>query len=342
MAEDAKITLYDVKHCGLYGGRGGQPLAATLSEVFPALAEWSRGKELTETKTYTPAPDSNLLPAYLLQLVELRGCWLVSIWNEVPATEGGVASVPGRAVVGQATANLTRVRPGDIPGFPTYFWVDVAAGTVASVKFNHLLGGMNQFNRYLSSFIEIAPNWCVFADPPPTDGSIQIEGYRVAGNDEPQNLFARFNATLVTNKGPVDEFRQRVRDITKIHRKVELSMHRREQIAMFQKLLRATGMRHLPERQERVRLNYEVAVSITLDQLNEIIEEHNADNYISQWEDVGLQFKGESTPKWLSRAIARSDFALDVRCDDAGLVNAQQLAEELLRHRGAINSLRRQ
>lgn len=338
MVETAKITLYNVKRCGYYTGRGTQPLFGDLTQVLPALQRWVEGKQLAATKTYEPAEDSPLLPAYLMGMDSFRGSYLLTLWNQVPDTDGQMPSVSADSQVGHAEVHMNEIEPGSIPGFASYFWIDPQAGTVASVKFHHLLGGVHQFNHYLQGYMRSSSPWCVYEDPA-GDEDLRLVGYRAAAADDPQDLFPRFQATMVTKRGPRQELLDNVSNITKVHRKTVLKLNRPEPVAVFQRLLRLAGLSGVPAHRDQVKLAYEMPVQLTRDELEEIIDSHDAEDFTSDWEDVGLQLRGEANVKWLNRAIARDDFDLDVERDNAEVVNGPSLARELWRNRAAISGL---
>jgi hypothetical protein len=58
------------------------------------MALWSTGRELINTKLFEADGDGDAMPAYLMDLREHKGTWLMTLWNEVNrATDGSIASV---------------------------------------------------------------------------------------------------------------------------------------------------------------------------------------------------------------------------------------------------------
>jgi hypothetical protein len=82
---------------------------------------------LDQTCTYEPSELSERIAyrtfCYDLTSEEDNESFLLTTWNELPSSQGKIASVNGSAPVGDAEVSLTGIPEGNIPGYATYFWL---------------------------------------------------------------------------------------------------------------------------------------------------------------------------------------------------------------------------
>lgn len=337
MAETATATFYNVKRCGYYDGRSQSPEFGLLSEMLEGLRAWAIGKELAATKTYEPNGDAGVLPSYLMDIRPQGECWLLTFWNQVPSTQGKMPSVSGNSRVGNPQVYMNDIEPGSIPGFASYFWVDVEQQVIASIRFHHLMGGMAQLSEFIQGFLGFCSPWCAYQDIEAPDADLTVIGYRSAEEGaEIQDLIPRFNTSLVLKPGSRQFLRDNVTAIRKVHRRTVLQLNRVPEQTIWQSLLRVTGLSQPPQHKDQIKLKFEMPVSLTLAQLEEVIAEHDRTEYSTEWEDVGLQLTGDDKIHWLNKVMARESFDLDVVRDNLEVVNAASLAAELSRIRPAL------
>lgn len=338
-AEKARISIYDISKCGYYKWRGDDPEFGSIDEVVRDLSLWSKGKLLVATKTYEPEDYTELFPAYLLDVKEKNGNWLVKIWNETPASEGNVHSVVGTSSVGNPKVIANEIEKGSIPGFATYFWIVPKNNIFASVGFQHLITGQPAFQQYMKSYMEMFSKFVVHAKAPAPDIDIEILGYRQSNKDKPLNLHPRFQTALFSKPGDYEFLKKNVDKITRAVRKTKLQLNRNDDLKMWQQFLRWTQI-SVPKGKpaDFINLQYVVGANITENDLTNIIREYQ-DNQDRQWDDYGFKVKGDQKTHWLSHASARGEFELDVIKDNDEVFNTDSLLAALDKRKAAILKL---
>ena len=174
--EQAKISFYRVNKCGFYEWGAAAPAFGDLDDSLEQLHKWANGVELSQTKIANPAGKEGGMPVYLAGIEKHGDSWIFATWNEVPATEGGVASIAMNSVVGAPEVHINGIKPNSIPGYATYFWALPQLGVLASVRFNHKVSGQQEMRAYLERFLALESEYAVEGQN--EDGALSIVGYR--------------------------------------------------------------------------------------------------------------------------------------------------------------------
>lgn len=310
--ETASITFYSITQCGFYSWRGKSPLFGSTSKLLTEIAAWSKDKELQQTKLYEPKGD--LLPVYLLDITQHGNDWLVTMWNQVPSTEKGVASVMGSSKVGDADVVMNPVAKGSIPGFATYFWFLPNTESFASVRFSHLITAQKAMQEYMESFLEFASSHAVLERQEGPDLEVVLLGYKEnpAGSELPSlKIYPKFRTELVKNPGKHEYILKNIGQISRVERSMQLRLDQKEDLSMFQTILRFTHMHNPVNPPKQMRFKYRLATGVTKDEVQAIIDSWN-EGAEKQWDDYGFVLRGSSSIHWLSHSLARKDVALNI------------------------------
>lgn len=341
MSESAGICWFRVRKCGYFrSSRSAQPEFGGLIGTLTDLLQWSQGKQLAETQTLgqdAGEGEAEQLPVYLLDVRGRRDNWLITLWNQTPAVEGQVASVRRDAVVGRADVVMNDLAPGTVPGFATYFYVVPSLNAVAGIRFQHLAFGHLGMRRYLSGFVRQYTRHVVWSDAPGPEGGLEILGYAESPNDEPGHLIPYFKSEILKQGGERELLVRRARDVRRVVRRSLLQSGRRPDRALWQNLLHRVGLADPPAAPPTVRLEYDMSVRLEPAEMRTLAnqwDEESAD--AEDWEDIGFLLRGEQSPRWLSKSVARLKIDLEVARDSAEIVNPESLLAQLVRHRDAI------
>lgn len=335
MIEEAKITFFKVDKCGFYKSRSSTPDFGDLASTLANISTWGQGRDLGLTKTYEPDGDSELLPTYLLDIVQNRGDWVLALWNETPSNEAGVASVSASSPVGNAQVEITDLARGRIPGFATYFWFIPSRNIFATIRFQHLLAGQPAMQWYIKSFLTTQSKHA--AKRSNAAGEIEVLGYRHRSNEPTRtDVEPRFKTSMYRKPGDTPYLIQHVTEIRKVVRKMTIRPNMPESRDFWQHMLRAANLsapRHEPP---RVKIKYELDASLSETQLKALIADWER-SHDRTWDDYGFVLAGEAAnPYWLSRSIARQPFDLDITRLNDETVDVQSLLSELLSHKNEI------
>jgi hypothetical protein len=333
--EDVKITFYRVKQCGYYGYGADVPAFGRLEETLTEMAAWSNGIALSLTKILDPNDDE--LPVYLFGMRKVGNDWTFATWNEVPAHEGGVASVSRRSVVGQAQVHLNPINADDIPGYATYFWAVPDQNVIASVRFAYNISGQEGMRRYVERFLALESSHAVEGEQ---EGDLKVVGYCEAPGEPLVKVSPRFRTNAFAKAGHVRYILQNHARIRKVIRRGHLSVTNQAERTILQKTVqflrgRALNNQVLVNRSAYIELEY----TPSLEELNEMINSEADDPGTSAWDDMGFVMQGEPNKKyWLGRSLASDDFQLDVTrdADTGATVTLESLSEALTANRHAI------
>ncbi|MBH1566170.1 hypothetical protein I5U58_02045 [Stenotrophomonas maltophilia] len=321
------LRFYRVAHCGYY--KHGQPVPAIgdLDFFLEELREYAAGKNLEDTRV---EGGGDRLPAYLFDIKQHGSCWILTLWNEVPADEGAVASVPASSPVGAGTVLSNPVAANSIPGFPTYFLFIPEAELVAPVVYGDSVFGLPQFKQYAHQFLENSTSVVHFDE----DGEeAEVLGYEDGDGEVREELRARFEIQLKRNGTQEAAIIKKAASIRSIIRVAEMKTVTQPERARFQRFLDFWGMTAAPAA-KTVRIRQQIPVSVTKDQVKAMIDDLS-DDLVPKRNDIAFKFEKEAQPVWLSGSIASASYDLNVDKVD-GVFSAEDLAKAFSRKKGIL------
>lgn len=324
----ARIGFFKIKKCGYYRYGQQEPAFCQLAQLLQQISHWSNSLSLARTKTYQPS--EQLMPAYLYDLKHKDGDWLLTLWNETPASESGVPSVQADEPVGNATVHINEIAEGSIPGFPTYFWFIPEENVFANLRFQYDLGGHAHLQKYLTAFLERSSPHVAYAEKTAADVDAEILGYRENDEDEPFKFHPHFKSEVFTKSGQLDLLRSRVTDITRVRRRVTLQLQTAEDLEGWQWLWRKIKGKEKARQTDDVAVTYDLKSPVSGAEFDDIIETANVD-IENGWDDIGFDIKGLQSTQWLRKSYARDRIDVEVKWKNDEVVDGEALLEELLR-----------
>lgn len=334
--EEAKIAFYKISSCGYYPyGPRREADFGLLADTMQHVADWSRGRPLAHTRTHG-VEGSQTHPAYLVNAVRGGNTWLLTLWNEAANTDGKVVSIDGFAAVGAANVSETEVEEGHIPGHATYFWFLPEENLMATIRFQHPMGGVYEMNKFMGGFLRTFGPHVVQGEP--EDGNIEVVGYRRNEADELGKYRPVFRTEVFKKPGPIDYVIARAAEVRKIKKKASLHLRHRASKSLWQKMLEGVHISPRGNVDQNVDIYYELEVSG--------LEEQQVRDIVAQWteeegdeSDYGFVLRGDAKTHWLGRAYARDTLHLDVARHNVEIVEPNSLLRELERFRPHLFSL---
>lgn len=336
MIERAKLNLYKIDKCGYFEYGTDDALFGDSNEILSSLRDWIRDKQLQETKTYNEDQYENNHCTYCLDLIsdEDTGDYIFTTWNETPTERGRFASVNGRSAVGEYDVDAQRIREGDIPGYATYFWFLPEFECFFTIRFNMPVNGHQQLRLFLKNFLKKYSKFVVDTE---VENERVILGYRENGDQEILNLSPQFNSRPKTDQGNLNYLLSRQEDIRKVMKKSVLTYeNEQESISTFFQFLRI-GVDNVPA-QDLFTVKYEVDFNPDEDAVRDLYSSWEEEILKSDndWEDIGVQFKGNESDYWFSRILKKKEYDIDVEWESEAVVNANSLLQSLKAERGNI------
>jgi len=325
--EGATLTLYRVHKCGYYADDQFQ--FAAISETLEAFHQWTNAlNSIGESCTYTTNEDDTFLRAFCLDVKKVgrTHARLVVTWNELEHTEEGVQTVAMTSRIGHAEVGAVQVDALSLPGYPAYFYVDPVQNIVVNLRFEQRLNGSRQFQRFIQGFLAGYSDWCIW-----NNERTNLRGYGLGGRIA-RGIVPEFATTMVRRAGDMDYIRTNVDSIRKIIRRAVVSPVIEEHKTFLDSAFQLIGWAPNNRLRADMHFQYEFKTRLDTDKLNQVVAEYEKDRDDS-WNDVGFVFKRAAQKvHWLSGGIARSEYQIDVRRNDDGMIDVDSLVEYLVQN----------
>ncbi|WP_230954797.1 hypothetical protein [Burkholderia gladioli] len=334
--ETVKITFYKIEKCGFYAWGGAQASFGGVADTFAQLRNWSAGMPLSLTKLFDAGgANDEILPVYLAGIVQRGNEWVFATWNEVPAHQGGVASVSRDSPVGAPEVHINEIAENSIPGFATYFWVIPQRNLIASVRFVHNISGQPGMRAYVERFLARESQYVVNGQN--ELGENVIVGYAEDGLNIRGVRYPKFKTIAFVKDGQRQYILDNAARIKRVMRRGHLTVENQVQrsqwegIVSFFRGVRADNHPVVADKSVFIEMEYQPTVA----ELREIFAREDENEERRMWDDVGFKFQGEGTKEyWLRRALASDSFSIPVERTNEEVVDLEALA-------GSLNDNRR-
>ncbi|MFT6918122.1 MAG: hypothetical protein ACJA2G_000734 [Cognaticolwellia sp.] len=301
--KEMTLTYYKIKTMGLYINSGGvakQNLKA--KDLMGELMEWGHGpiRKFIETSTYSD--NSKYLKAYCLDFYEDNGEYIVALWNSVPTSKNGFASVSAKSSSLGTVVQHTKVGKDDIPGFPTFFFVSPEKKCIATIKLDNHVLGISQFKLYIKGYLR---GFCSHIVDRVEEG-YTIQGLCVDTKPETEidnrfpdkGVYPSFKIAPFTDVLSEDYLLNNAHNITKVIKDVStedlLVDSNESSIEQFLRFMKGIPI----TKKKTTRLS--VPATLTKSHVKKLINDYR-DNDCSSEYNVGFVFKGEGQKiHWLS------------------------------------------
>jgi hypothetical protein len=325
-----KFTIYELGKCGFYQRGIVDPLFGKLGDWWQSFVNWTGSREIKDTKTSQSsenADEKDILGVYCANAFTSTnndGFGLV-LWNEVPHVARGVLSIPGSKKVGIASANVNRVNEGEIPGWPSHFWLCPGENLVVTLnpEARATLGsGIKHFEEYLRDFLKYWSHYCVTSKN--ENGEIiDIAGWKE--NVENSNIFntpPSLKINRIKLPGELDVIKEKCGEIYKYVSHIILDYEQEDHRNLWQRFWSMRNhQKHDLTKNDKIQFNVETNWSPDLDELEAAIAyaQNNPD------EQSGVKLHGSDKVHWFNKIWASSNFDLPNGLDSKHQWNREQL-----------------
>lgn len=345
--EHYRFRVYTVNQCGYYKRGQSDPEFGELRTTLEQLKTWIEDKNLKDTKTYGWYEDVNVEPTYCRKaLSKGDDDYFLAMWNEVSSTENATASIQGDKLATEAKVKLQGFPPGNIPGYPAFFWFIPSKCRLITVQPKGAkTNGLEQLRKYISNYLLF---WSPFSIK---EANVESKQYQLVGYtpDESQmppdlSLVPRFDTFLYDrNQNNVELVRRQLNEVRKLCRKIEIDLSEQYDVDFIEKIFDLVGLREVPKIDNTFRMLYELDFdSPTLEQFESIISEwkRKARSENNAWEDIGFRLESNrERVLWLKRFYISKEFSLAVKKDNGAATPESIFASILLRRSEFISSL---
>jgi hypothetical protein len=304
-SKEITLTYYQMKTMGLYAhtGHNGQIAKQylTAKDLMKELMEWGHGttRKFIETATYSASSKS--LESYCLDFYEENGEYLIALWNKVPTSKNGFASVSAKSSSLDAVVQHTKVGKDDIPGYPTFFFISPLKKCIATIKLDNHVLGITQFKLYIKGYLKYYSSHMVDR----VEDGDKIQG--ICASPKPQGakdnrfpdkgVYHSFLMPASTDVLSEEYLLSNAHNITKMIKDVateNLLFDKSE--SSVEKCFRF--MKGLPiSKKTTTRLS--IPVSFSYGNVKKLIRQYHENDCSSEY-NVGFVFKGEQKIHWLA------------------------------------------
>ncbi len=346
MADLASLSIHKIDECGYFERGENTPEFGNIIEILEDLDEWVHEPGMTpkQTQTFNVDEESTYLPVYVFDILKsnVGNDYLLITWNENETAEGSFASLEADEEIGQAQVRSTEIPEDVIPGYPSYFWFLPSLGYYASIRFGGRVNGNPGMKRYMKAFME---RYSRFVDSVDEQDErtldSEILGYSGYDEDEPRNLYAKFETSRHKKDGEIAYIKNNRSKIRKIVRKIGIEQTAPVKRSLLQSFFKNLGIGEFDTRRlYDANVKYELNYKPTEAELNKMIKEWRS-AHGETWDDIGFSFEGESaTTRWFASAQVNKELNLNLRWnDDHTVVQIDSLLNSLRQNRQEIEQL---
>jgi hypothetical protein len=330
----AKIAFYDILKCGYFNVQDRNHAFCSTYEMLQGLHQWTKGKNIGQTITFSPEEDSQQsnIYCYDMQCGNDKSAVLIT-WNDYNVTDDNIISaINGTKPVGNNDIKTSQFTEEYIPGFPTYFWFPNHNKDIfATVRFEQRYNGRKDMCSYIEAFLASKHPKYVFRVSE-TDDSLCY------GKDDTDSgdYIPSFLAKPARLPGRIQYIRASRTKITKLRHQSELrTTINAGDKTIWQKLSEKLGSPSPAVREHPI--NYDVTLDWTPSrkELEEIIDKWTLDR-----EDVGrvgVVLKGDSAnTHWFDTCLAKTEFQIEVERNSSGFISAASLLNALNQNKESI------
>lgn len=304
-----QLVFFRIKRCGFFKPFDPLPAFGNAQACFEDLELWLDKKPLGETKTFEAGMEASTHPAYCFDLQRDKATMdvFITLWNEVHHSRGQLPTVNGNATVGQAQVSPVSLKKGDIPGYPSYFWVLPGKDLYAAIIPENSIGtGNGNFRRYMESFLEKFSRCAVLGED--AEHEHVVIGYASDRAKAVEDVAPHFEISFCQSPGDIDFLRENASRVRKVIRCEKVLLGVTDDQEVVQTLLRfIPGFANAQPSAPTYKLKYELSCRLDHRELETIIQRSTGALVGGPTGDVGFQLDNDHRTYWLGRTIVKAD-----------------------------------
>lgn len=243
------LEYYNISQLGIYKRASETHLFDNSdSEILDSLIRWFKQRpDVVNTCTQSANKAKGQSNVYCYDAAGSEGEYIFVLWNELTNAENEILTLPKASKPGLATVKAGLNSNDQIPGQPSYYWVSLNHGFVATIHFGHSMTTLIALRDYISGYVTNYSEFVVLDDKNPD----KVVGYRApsASNDSPKGYF-KFRLKRKLDENTIEELSQNYKKITKIVRRTKKKVEQVGLDGFFHKLASRAIHRGLPKNRE--------------------------------------------------------------------------------------------
>ncbi|QYJ74647.1 hypothetical protein [Shewanella sp. FJAT-52076] len=304
------VQYFNIEKLGIYKRASEEQLFDSAEAILDSLIEWVRGRPQTvNTSTRKADKGRGQSNVYCCDADGASGEYVFVLWNEMTNAEDEILTLSKDSKPGEV-----KVKPGVnskevIPGLPSYYWISLNHGLVATIHFDHAITSIAALKNYITSYVH---NYSEFAITEEGDDN-KVVGFSHPHSEEAKGYF-KFELKRKIDESTVEELTQNYKRITKVVRRAQKSVEDVELQGFFSKLGSKQIGRGLPKgRQALVEVEIEFTPATEKD-FKDIVRAYEREILDpDKYNNLGFVLKGEHGKKvFLDGKVLRTEHDFDI------------------------------
>lgn len=319
------LQYYNIEKLGIYKRASSEELFDSSEKILDSLIDWFKGRpNLANTSTSRADKAIGQSNVYCCDADGVNGEYVFVLWNEITNSENEILALSKDSKPGAA-----KVKPGvdanvSIPGLPSYYWVSLNHGLVATIHFDHGMTSLASFRNYLTSYVQHYSEFAVMHE----DNEDKVIGYKAPNGGDEVGYF-KLELRRKTDDSTVEELTQKFNRITKIVRRTKKGVEEVELKGFFHNLASKAIKRGLPKKKE---VYVEVELEFTPESekdFKDIVKAYQKEILDpDKFNNLGFILKGDSGKKiFLDGKHLRSEHNFEIIRDNKNPFKAPELLD---------------
>ena len=313
-----KVEIHKITRCGFFELAGQRELFGGLQSWATDLHNWIGSRKSVAATVTDQGQDHDRPSTFCAGTALVQNGLGMILWHAMPSTEKGVAFISETSKPGSVQAKETNIGPGNIPGWPTYFWLDHGRQLIVSLqptgRIRNRTTGFAECRDYLRGWLRISSPFVhkqnIIASA--NEASFDL-AWRETPNHPPRaDLYVHFDSKPVTTAPALDIIRQRYSEIRKLVYAVQISRSLPVEKTRLEKIFDVLGYPEITApATDHLSFRWETDWQPTLDELNSLIDRANGSTDIARKERQAVRMRNEQKLYWLDKSYVKEEVTID-------------------------------
>ncbi|MBF8449489.1 hypothetical protein [Aeromonas dhakensis] len=288
------LQYYNIYKLGIYKKGSDQELFESSELIINSLIDWFNSRpNLVNTSTKVAEKTTGQINVYCYDITGQNGEYVIILWNELTNAENEILTVRKDSKPGKAKVKSGVNSKDDIPGLPSYYWISLNNGFVATIAFDHAITSLAALKNYITSYVQ---SYSEFAITHEEDDN-KVIGYRHPENDGELGYF-KFELKRKIDELTIEELTEKYDRITKIVRRIKKSAVNTELKGFFHNLASNAINRGIPDNKDaNVEIELDFTPATQQDFLNIVDAYKKQITDPERYNNLGFVIKGENGKK---------------------------------------------
>ncbi|MFA0171092.1 hypothetical protein AB4424_13800 [Vibrio splendidus] len=326
---DGKLEYYDIKKFGFFERAGSKPSFSSQNEIMDNLVKWVDSRpNLENTKTWKAEKDKGEMNIYCCDADGVNGNYVFILWNEMSNAENEILSMPKSAKIGEGSVKSGFNSETEIPGLPSYYWVSIDGGFIATLHFDHAIVSITNFKEYVKQYIQNYSGYAVTDEEDDT----KVIGYKKTNDESKSTSYFKFDLQRRIDVQTIERLRTKFQDIKKIVRKTKIEATNPADRNIIKRIMRGVGEaiveRGVPKSRP-VEISVELEYSPSIKDLDKLIDTYKEEiNEPSRCNNIGFILKNHSSkPIYLSGERLKTEHNFEILRKKRNPFGAKQMLD---------------